>query len=135
MPVSAICGREDVMSQCSPEKDPDELVKFNGGTYSSHPASMLAGYTFLTYLKEHADEIYPKIGRMGKIARKGIEEIFNTHGFKVKCTGYPDGIAEGSSLLGVHFLKDSVECIDSPDQAWNPEICDIELREEIFKLK
>jgi glutamate-1-semialdehyde 2,1-aminomutase len=135
MPVSAICGREDVMSQCSPEKDPDELVKFNGGTYSAHPASMLAGYTFLTYLKEHAKEIYPKIGRMGKIAREGIEEIFNTHGFNVRCTGYPDGITESSSLLGVHFLKDTVDRIDSPDQAWNPEICDIDLREEIFKLE
>ncbi|UCB44491.1 MAG: aminotransferase class III-fold pyridoxal phosphate-dependent enzyme [Spirochaetota bacterium] len=135
MPVSAVCGREDVMSQCSPDRDPDELVQFNGGTYSAHPASMLAGYTFITYLKEHAKEIYPKIGRLGKIAREGIEEIFTTHGFNVRCTGHPNGVTEYSSLLGVHFLKDTIDRLDSPDQAWNPEICDIELREEIFKLE
>jgi glutamate-1-semialdehyde 2,1-aminomutase len=135
MPVSAVCGREDVMSLCSPDNDPEETVKFNGGTYSAHPASMLAGYTFLTYLREHAEEIYPRIGRMGKKAREGIEEIFNTYGFNVKCTGYPDSVIESSSLLGVHFLKDTLDRIDSPDQAWNPEICDIELKEEIFKLE
>jgi glutamate-1-semialdehyde 2,1-aminomutase len=133
MPVSAVCGREDVMSLCSPDKAPDEAVKFSGGTYSAHPASMLAGYSFLTYLKEHEEEIYPRIGRLGKKAREGIEEIFTTHGFNVKCTGYPDTVTERSSLLGVHFLKDTIERIDSPDQVWNPEICDIELREEIFK--
>jgi glutamate-1-semialdehyde 2,1-aminomutase len=135
MPVSAVCGREDVMSLCSPDKVPDEMVKFNGGTYSAHPLSILAGYTFITYLKEHAEEIYPGIGRMGEKAREGVEQIFNTHGFNVRCTGYPDTVAKKSSILGVHFLKDTVDRIDSPDQVWNPEICDIELREIIFKLE
>jgi len=41
---------------------------------------------------------------------------------------------ENSSAVGVHFLNQKIERITSPEQVWNPEICDFELREKIFKL-
>lgn len=130
MPVSAVAGSDDVMSMCSPERK--DRVRFEGGTFSAHPASMLAGITCIRYLKQHP-EIYPRIGRLGDKVRKGIEEIFNAHGFNVRCTG---GGSIPSSIAGVHFLKKdiSIDRIESPDQTHNPEICDVELSEKIFKL-
>ncbi len=134
MPVSAVAGRDDVMALCSPEAKAEERVKFDGGTFSAHPASMLAGLTYLQYLIKRESEIYPKIGKMGEKVRKGIEGIFDSYGFNVKCTGYGSSVAENSSVVGVQFLHEKVERITSPEQVWNPELCDIELREKIFKL-
>jgi glutamate-1-semialdehyde 2,1-aminomutase len=134
MPVSAVAGREDIMALCGLEARPEQRVKFDGGTFSAHPASILAGLTYLQYLIEHESEIYPKIGKMGEEVRKGIEKIFASNGFNVKCTGYGSSVAENSSVVGVQFLHEKIESIISPDQVWNPELCDIELREKIFKL-
>ena len=134
MPVSAVAGREDVMSLCSPEAESEERVKFDGGTFSAHSSSMMAGTIYIQYLISHSEEIYPRMGKLGARVRKEIEEIFTAYGFNVKCTGHGNSITENSSLVGVQFLKDKVDRITSPDQVWNPEICDIELREEVFKL-
>jgi glutamate-1-semialdehyde 2,1-aminomutase len=134
MPVSAVTGRDDVMSLIDPETPAGKMVKFEGGTFSAHPASILAGVTFVKYLIENESEIYPKIGRLGAKVRKEIEEIFATYGFNVKCTGDGNPICENSSIVGVHFLKEEIDRIKSPEEVWNPEISDFELRENIFKL-
>jgi glutamate-1-semialdehyde 2,1-aminomutase len=134
MPVSAVAGRDDVLALCGPDAKPDEKVKFEGGTFCAHPAAMLAGLTHLKYLINHETEVYPRIGQLGAKVRKGIEEIFAAHGFNVRCTGYGDSIAENSSLIGVQFLKEEIDKISFPEQVWDPDVCDLELREKIFKL-
>ncbi len=134
MPVSAVTGRDDVMSLIDPETPAGKMVKFEGGTFCAHPASILAGVTFVKYLIENESEIYPKIGRLGAKVRKEIEEIFATYGFNVKCTGDGNPICENSSIVGVHFLKEEIDGIKSPEEVWNPEISDFELRDKIFKL-
>ena len=134
MPVSAVCGRRDVMEICGPENMMENRVKFNGGTFSGHPLSMIAGWALLGHLIEHEEEIYPRIGELGNKVRGGIEQIFRTHGFNVRCTGHPYPSLKKSSIVGVHFLRDGIDRIDSPDQVLNPEVCDIELREVLFKL-
>jgi glutamate-1-semialdehyde 2,1-aminomutase len=134
MPVSAVAGHREILELAGPKNESNNRVMFNGGTFSAHPASMAAGCACIEHLVEHQDEIYPRIGDLGKKTRAGIEEIFRAHGFNVRCTGYPDQRFTKSSIVGVHFLKDSIDRIDSPDQVWNPEVCDIELREVLFKL-
>ncbi len=134
MPVSAVAGRDDVMVLCGPEATADRRVKFEGGTFSAHPASMLAGLTYVRYLMEKESEIYPRIGQLGAKVRNGIEEIFNAYGFNVKCTGYGELAPDNSSLVGVQFLRENINRITFPEQVWNPEVCDLELREKIFKL-
>jgi len=134
MPVSAVAGRDDVMVLCSPETKPDQKVKFEGGTFSAHPASMLAGLTYVKYLMENESEIYPRIGQLGAKIRNGIEEIFTAHGFNVKCTGYGELVPDNSSCVGVQFLQEKIDRITFPEQVWNPEVSDLELREKIFKL-
>ncbi len=134
MPISAVAGRDDVMSLAGPEAAPEKAVKFDGGTFCAHPASMLAGITLIRHVIENESEIYPRLGRLGNLARKGIEEIFSRYGFRVKCSGDGAPVTENSSMVGVHFLNQDVDRITSPEQAWNPAIVDFELREEIFKL-
>ncbi len=134
MPTAAVAGREDLLALCGPEAKPDEKVKFEGGTFCSHPATMIAGITFLKHLIKNAPKIYPKIGRMGAKARKGIERIFAANGFDVRCTGYGDELGIASSLVGVHFLRKKIERIHTPEQVWNPAVNEVELREKIFKL-
>jgi glutamate-1-semialdehyde 2,1-aminomutase len=134
MPVSAVCGRADVIELCSSDMGPGQGVKFNGGTFSAHPASMIAGCAFIEYLVSHAEEVYPRIGLLGEKARNDIEAIFRTHGFNARCTGFGEPVSK-SSIVGIHFLKDSIDRLDSPDQVWNPRVCDVDLRERIFKLE
>jgi glutamate-1-semialdehyde 2,1-aminomutase len=134
MPLSAVAGREDVIKLCGPEAKADKRVKFEGGTFSAHPASILAGITSIQYYIEHAPDIYPRIGRLGEKVRTAVEEIFSAHGFQVNCTGGGNAIAEPSSLVGVQFLRGSANRLSSPEEVWNPEVCDVEMREKIFKL-
>jgi glutamate-1-semialdehyde 2,1-aminomutase len=134
MPIGAVAGREDVMALCAPDAKPGEKVKFDGGTFSGHPAAMAAGLASLRHLIKEADRIYPRIGRLGALARKEIERIFAGQGFKVRCTGDGKDLGVASSLVGVHFVGEKTERIDSPEQVWNPEVCDFELRERILKL-
>jgi len=134
MPVSAVAGNNDILSLCSPEAKREDRVKFEGGTFSGHPASMLAGATYIQYLIEHESEIYPKIGQWGAEVRKNIEDIFSSHGFHVKCTGKGDDIAPNSSLIGVQFLRQKTDQVISPEQVWNPEVSDVEMREKALKL-
>lgn len=134
MPVSAVAGREDIMLLCSLSTPLESRVKFEGGTFSAHPASMLAGTLYLQYLQNNADKIYSRIGHMGNTARQEIEKIFQTRGFNVKCSGLDQEIVKQSSLVGVHFLNEGVDRIISPEQVWNSNICDVEMRENIFRL-
>lgn len=134
MPVSAVAGRNEIMELVSIDSPFEKRVKFEGGTFSAHPAAMLAGITFLNYLIENETKIYPRIGKLGKMVREGIESIFARHGFNVLCTGGDESIVKNSSVIGVHFLNSNINTLTSPDEAWNPEISDFELREKIFKL-
>jgi glutamate-1-semialdehyde 2,1-aminomutase len=134
MPVSAVAGKDEAMALPSPAAPPQQMVKFDGGTFSIHPASMLAGLVFIKYLIAHENEIYPKIGRWGSRVRKEIERIFNDQGICVRSTGDRNPVTENSSMVGVHFLIKEQGQITCPEQAWNPDISDVELREKIFKL-
>ncbi|MDH4218623.1 MAG: aminotransferase class III-fold pyridoxal phosphate-dependent enzyme [Candidatus Aminicenantes bacterium] len=134
MPISAIAGKEEVMSLCDREAKTEERVKMEGGTFSAHPTAMLAGLAFIKFLIAHEADIYPKIGRLGEQVRREIERIFLIHGFNVRCTGNGNSIAKNSSVIGVHFLREKCDRITSPEQVWNPKVCDVEWREKIFKL-
>lgn len=134
MPVSALAGRADLMELCRSDAPPARRVKCEGGTFSAHPAGMLAGYTFLKHLIENEDRIYPRIGKMGALVRRRAERIFRENGFKVRSTGDGGDVAPQSSIIGIHFLKRDVDRISSPEDVWNPEASDVELRESAFKL-
>jgi glutamate-1-semialdehyde 2,1-aminomutase len=134
MPVSALAGKKEILALCGTDAKDTQKVKFEGGTFSAHPASMQAGICFLQYLIANEKEIYPRIGRLGDRVRHSVEQIFRSHGFHVRCTGDGIPVAENSSIIGVHFLHSSVDRITSPEESWNPEVSDFELREKVLKL-
>ena len=134
MPVSAVAGRKDVLELCNPEAPLQSKVKFDGGTFSAHPASMYAGTVYLKHLLNNSEKIYTHIGRLGNTARIEIEKIFKNHGFNVVCTGLDTDIVSQSSMVAVHFPYEDIDKITSPEHVWNTDKCDTEMREEILKL-
>jgi glutamate-1-semialdehyde 2,1-aminomutase len=132
MPVAAVAGRAEVMTIAG--REGGRRVRFDGGTYSAHPASMLAGKVMISHLVENEAQIYSRLGEMGQQVRTRLEEIFGQRGILVRCTGYPNEAIGGSSLAAIHFpVRTDVE-IDSPDTAADPNCCLIDVREHLFKL-
>jgi glutamate-1-semialdehyde 2,1-aminomutase len=132
MPVAAVAGRAAVMTLAG--REGGRRVRFDGGTYSAHPASMLAGKLMVSYLIEHEDEVYGRLASIGAEVRERLEAILAGNDIQARCTGYPNAAIPGSSLAMVHFtLRPGIE-IDSPDVAADPNACLVDVRERIFKV-
>jgi len=132
MPVAAVAGRAEVMALAG--REGGRHVRFDGGTYSAHPASMMAGKLMVDYLVQHQEEIYGRLAEMGQAMRQRLEQIFAEHGILARCTGYPNEALTGSSLAVVHFPIREDIVIDSPDVAADPACCNMEVREHALKL-
>ncbi len=132
MPVAAVAGRAEVMAEAGRATGP--RVAFSGGTYSAHPSSMLAAKVFLEHLEDHADEIYPRLGEIGSAMRRGFETAFAEGGILARCTGAIDELDCGSSMVTVHFPHDESVVLDNPEAVFDPQRCDIELREKVLGL-
>ena len=132
MPVAAVAGRADVMAEAGRATGP--RVAFSGGTYSAHPSSMLAAKVFLEHLEDYADQIYPRLGQIGAAMRRGFESAFAEAGILARCTGAVDELDCGSSMVTVHFPHDESSVLDTPEAVFDPQRCDIELREKVLGL-
>jgi glutamate-1-semialdehyde 2,1-aminomutase len=130
MPVAAVAGRADIMALAGRGGG----VRFSGGTYSCHPASLLAGYTMMSWLVAHEAEVYPTLGALGEKTRRTVEEAFAASGITARCTGRPDGILPGSSVGAVQFPYNAGALLKSPEETKNPEICDVVLTGIVLQL-
>jgi len=132
MPVAAVAGQAEIMDQAG--RAGDQKVKFSGGTYSAHPASLLAAKTLMTYLVAHEAEIYPRLAELGEKTRRTVEAAFAEEGIYARCTGYPNESLPGSSVAMVHFpYKDGCQ-LDSPDDVRNPAVCDVILGDKALQV-
>lgn len=132
MPVAAVAGRADVLGLAGrPGKN---KVKFSGGTYSAHPASMLAARTVLTYLVAHEAEIYPRVGQLGEQARRAMEAGFAEEGMCVRCTGDGNDVLPSSSMFMLHFPYDENAVLSWPEDWFDPAKCDITLSHQVLDL-
>lgn len=132
MPVSAVAGRADVMSLVGRREG--RRVKFSGGTYSAHPASLLAAKTVMSYLVEHEEEVYGRLAELGEKTRRTMERAFGDEGIYARCTGHGNEAVPGSSLVMTHFPRHDDRELTSPRDVSDPEICDVTLRERVLKL-
>ncbi len=132
--VSAVCGKEEIMELCSESAPSEERVKFEGGTYSSHPEYMMSGYTLLSYLIENEEKVYPHIGELGKILREGIDKAFEKENIPVKCSGGDRGDLFPSSFFMPNFFREETREIRSPEDVQNEEVVDLNLKEKILKI-
>ncbi len=132
MPLSVVAGRADVMDLCSAKASP--RVWFNGGTFSAHPLALLAGTTLIEYLMAHEGEVYPALAAKGDRLREGIEAAFAAEGILARTTGHSREAVAGGSLLSVNFPLREDLVLRSAEEALNPALCDLILREKVLKL-
>jgi len=132
MPVAAVAGRADVMELVGRAKG--QRVKFSGGTYAAHPASMLAARTMMAYLVEHESEIYPRLAELGAQARQSVETAFAEEGVFACCTGCNDEVVPGSSLFMVHFPYREDACLEVLQDWHDPAVCDVMLPRTVLDL-
>lgn len=132
MPVAAVAGRKEIMDLIG--AGGNNRVSFSGGTYSAHPASLLAAKTMMTYLVENEKKIYPHLAVMGENARKTMEGAFLEQGIFARCTGYSNDVIPGSSMITLHFPYDENVSIDDPEKIFDPSVCDVTLGRDIVTL-
>jgi glutamate-1-semialdehyde 2,1-aminomutase len=130
MPVAAVAGRAELLNLAGRSGG----VKFSGGTYSAHPASMLAAKTMMGYLENNAGEIYPRLAALGQSCRRAVEAAFAAEGLYAVCTGDGNEAVPGSSLGMVHFPYRGGTRFRCPEDNRNPDICDVVLSEKVLQM-
>lgn len=132
MPVAAVAGRNDIMKLVG--REGGRKVKFSGGTYSGHPASMLAAKTMMKYLVANEGEIYPRLAAMGEKSRRVATEAFAQEGIYATTPRYSDDVLKGSSLSLLAFPYEEGRELTTPTDVRDPTVCDVALGEEILQL-
>lgn len=132
MPVAAVAGRADLLGLAG--RAGGGRVKFSGGTFSAHPASMLAAKTALEYLVENEAEIYPRLAVQGERMRRAMETAFQQEGIYARCSGYGNDVVAGSSLGYAHFPYREDAGLDRPEKLFDPSLCDVELSNSVLEL-
>lgn len=132
MPVSAVAGRAEILELVG--RDQQHRVRFSGGTFSAHPAAMLAARILMTHLVEHETEVYPHLASLGEKARRAVEAAFEEEGIYARCTGYGNDVLPGGSLFHIHFPRKPGVELTSPDQVSDPTICDTVLARHVLPL-
>jgi glutamate-1-semialdehyde 2,1-aminomutase len=132
MPVAAVAGRADLMGLVG--RAGGSKVKFSGGTYSAHPASLLAAKTLMTYLVAHEDQVYPRLAELGERARQTMQAAFVQEGIYAGCTGYGNEVLPGSSMVMLHFPYEEAVSLDRPEVLFDPAVCDVTLTHKVLDL-
>jgi glutamate-1-semialdehyde 2,1-aminomutase len=132
MPVAAVAGRADILGLAG--RTAGGRVKFSGGTYSAHPASLLAAKTFMSHLVANEKEIYSRLAELGEKTRHGLEAAFAAEGICAHCTGHDSSILAGSSMFMLHFPYEQDAKLDKPEDWFNPAVCDIALSHTVLDL-
>ncbi len=132
MPVAAVGGKAAIMDQVS--RAGGQKVKFSGGTYSGHPASMAGARAMVAYLIEHEDEVYPRLAKLGRVTRARVMDVFEEAGVLARFAGESNEVLPDNSLCMLVFPRRDDCNLNSPDDILNPEVCDIPLGDEVFKL-
>jgi glutamate-1-semialdehyde aminotransferase len=109
-------------------------VKFQGGTYAGHPASMLAAKSLLSYMVENESEIYPKLASIATKTRETVTQSFADEGIDVRFAGDRCDVVPGNSLHMLLFPYEEGLELSTPDQVRNPSVCDITLSEKVLQL-
>jgi glutamate-1-semialdehyde 2,1-aminomutase len=131
-PVAAVAGRADILELSG--RPGGNRVGFSGGTFSAHPACMLAAKTMMSYLEDHEGEIYPRLSGLAEKARDMIEATFAAGGIHAVCAGRGNDAFPPSSLIRVHFPLDDRRALDRPEDAMDPAACDVALSEKVLRV-
>ena len=132
MPVAAVAGRAEVMELVG--RKGGSRVKFSGGSYSCHPASLLAAKAQMEYLVAHETEVYRQLTTLGELTRQTMESAFAKEGIHALSSGYGNDVLPGSSINMLLFPYREDFQLLTPEDAHDPALTDIELREKVLPL-
>lgn len=132
MPVSAVGGKAEIMDLVG--RKGGRKVKFSGGTYSGHPASMLAAKTMVEYLVDHEEEVYPRLAQLSTILSEKVLKVFSEAGVLARFSGDKHPVLPPNSLHMLVFPYEDTGALNSPDEILDPNRCDVDLTEKVFKL-
>jgi glutamate-1-semialdehyde 2,1-aminomutase len=106
LPIGVVCGKKEIMKVANPveNRNKEQLCYIGGGTFSSNPLTMTAGYATIDYISKNRQTVYNKINKLGDIARNGLKKLFSDYGLKTEVTGL-------GSLFLTHFLSNKVNQI------------------------
>jgi glutamate-1-semialdehyde 2,1-aminomutase len=111
LPVSAVAGREDIMSLADiRDKTKTQRCWIGGGTFSENALCMKAGIATLDYLARNRKSLYKNINKLAEDLRTSVDKIFSEKGIRTKSTG-------AGSLFATHFLSEGQDDIQSPSDA------------------
>lgn len=108
MPVGAFGGKLEIMKHIAPLGN-----VYQAGTLSGNPVAMIAGYTLLSYLKDHP-AIYTQLEEKGAYLKAGLEKV-------LKAWGQPFVINHLGSMISVHFSERPVTDFASASSANNAQ--------------
>jgi len=129
MPVAAVAGRADILSWAGK----GGKVKFEGGTYAAHPASMLAGKIFMQHLIEYEAAIYPNLYAAGAKLRETVTKAFAEENIYARFAGDRNRDLPGNSMHMLLFpFKEGGE-LNTPEEVRNPAVCDMMLSEKVLQ--
>jgi glutamate-1-semialdehyde 2,1-aminomutase len=72
-PLSAICGRREIMEQASPRRGGQPGYVFISGTLSGNPIGATAGLATLTELRQPG--VYERLDQVGERLRRGFNDV------------------------------------------------------------
>ena len=133
MPISAVAGRADIMRLAS-ENAGERHVAFNGGTFSSHPLSMVAGLTMINYLIKNEATVYPQLKAAAQQLFDGIEDVFAQNGILAYCMGGRNPSFIQGSLGAIYFPSQEDSIIQNAEDFADDKLAGATLREKAFKL-
>ena len=132
MPVAAVAGRRDILELVG--RAGGSRVKFSGGTYAAHPASLLAAKLYIRHLIEHEAEIYPHMARVGESLRREVVHAFASEGIHVRFGGDRIDALPGNMLHSLLFPYDPGAELITPDEVLNPAVCDTTLGQKVLPM-
>jgi glutamate-1-semialdehyde 2,1-aminomutase len=132
MPVSVVAGRAEIMALAG--REGNRRVKFSGGTYSAHPASLMAAKASLSYLITNEDKVYPRLAALGEKLRSALEGAFAEEGIFARCMGDGGDVVPGSSMFYLHFPFDENALLNLPTDWFDPSVCDTALTHGVLDL-
>ena len=133
MPISAVAGCDEVMCLVSDQAG-ERRVMFNGGTFSSHPLSMLAGLTMIEHLRANADTLYPQLRANAAELMTGIEKVFAERDILAQCAGLRVPEALQGSLGAIYFPQQAGFIPHNAEEFNDPLLAGASLREQALKL-
>jgi glutamate-1-semialdehyde 2,1-aminomutase len=132
MPVSAVAGRADILGLVGRERG--YAVKFSGGTYSAHPASLLAAKAFLSYLVENEEHVYRTLAATARETRRAVSAAFAEEGLSVRFTGAESEVIPDNSLHMLRLPRREGLRLDRPEEVYDPAACDVVLSDVVLPL-